>query len=157
MVRKKISFIFGLFLAINLNAERIEVTSEDFFADEKALVSDLKGNVVIKKGDYDTLNADFVKIFFDKNKQPIKYVATGNAKFKFILNEKNYDGSGEELTYEPSKQLYTLKQNAYIHEMQTDKKVYGDIITVNQLEGTYKVTSKDKKPVKFIFQIEDKK
>lgn len=155
MVLHKIALLFCLVFA--LQAEQVEVTGDDFFADEKALVSDLKGNVVIKKGSYDTLTSDNVKIYFDANKQPIKYVATGNAKFKVLLNEKNYDGSGKELIYEPAKSQYTLKGDAYLHEVQTDKKVYGDQITVNQLKGTYQVESKDKKPVKFIFQIEDKK
>lgn len=155
---KLINFAFWAFFALNLYATEVEVTADNFFANEKTFISDLTGNVVVKKGDYDTLTANKVKIYFDKDKKPIKYVATSNAKFKAKIDKTNYDGSGDELVYEPLKHLYILTGNAYLHELQTDKKIYGDVITVNQLDGTYSVLSKDgKKPVKLIFQIEDKK
>ncbi|AGZ82023.1 LPS ABC transporter substrate-binding protein LptA [Campylobacter fetus] len=155
MVLRKVVLIL-CFFTIGLNAEQVEVTADNFFADEKSLTSDLKGNVIIKKGSYDTLTSNSVKIYFDAKRQPIKYVATGNAKFKAVLNKKNYNGSGDILIYEPLKKTYTLSGDAYLHEEQTDKKVYGDEIVVNQGNGTYKVSSKDKKPVKLIFQVEDK-
>jgi lipopolysaccharide transport periplasmic protein lptA len=44
-----------------------------------------------------------------------------------------------------------------LHEIETDKKVYGEKIMVNQNSGTYNVNSGKKEPVKFIFQVEDKK
>jgi lipopolysaccharide export system protein LptA len=43
-----------------------------------------------------------------------------------------------------------------LHEVDSDKKIFGDEIIVDQLKGVYSVKSKDKKPVKFIFQVEDK-
>ncbi|ASM35685.1 OstA family protein [Campylobacter sputorum subsp. bubulus] len=152
----KIAFFTILFSSI-LFAEQVEVTADNFFADEKNFYSDLKGNVVVKKGDYDTLWADSVRITFNEKKEPIKYFAKGNAKFKVLVNEKHYDGNADELTYIPQKQLYIMDGKAYLHEEETDKKVYGNIIEVNQINGTYEVKSKDKKPVRMIFQVEDKK
>lgn len=140
-----------------LFAEQVEVTADNFFADEKNLYSDLKGNVVVKKGSYDTLWADNVRITFNDKKEPTKYVANGNAKFKVLVNEKHYNGNADELTYIPQKQIYIMTGNAFLHEEETDKKVYGNVIEVNQISGTYQVQSKDKKPVRMIFQVEDKK
>lgn len=161
MVYKKI--IVFLLVVLPLFAEQVEVTADNFFADEIKLQSVLTGNVKVKKGSFDTLNSDKITIYFDKNKQPIKYIATGNAKFKILINESHYNGKGDILTYEPKTEIYTLKGNAWIEEVETKREVFGDIITINQLSGKYEVNSyrsskkMDKKPAKLIFKIEDKK
>ena len=147
------------FGAPNLSAaqEQVEVTADNFFADEIKQISVLTGNVRIKKGAYDTLNSDKVTIYFDAKRQPTKYVATGNANFNILLNQKHYDGKGGVLTYDPTIEAYTLENNAYLHEAETKKEVYGDKIIVNRQKGTYEVKSGggEKKPVRLIFQVED--
>lgn len=155
-IRRVVFIIFCLFSTIF--AEEVVVTGDDFYADEVKLESILTGNVDVQKGKYDNLKSDKLTIYFDQDKNPTKYIATGNAKFKIILNEKHYDGKGDELTYEPKTNFYTLTGNAYLHEVETNKQVHGYKITVDQNSGTYRVFSgKDKKsPAKLIFQIEDK-
>ena len=161
MVFKKI--VVFLLVSLPLFAEQVEVTADNFFADEIKLQSILTGNVKVKKGSFDTLNSDKITIYFDKNKQPTKYIATGNAKFKILINESHYNGKGDILTYEPKTEIYTLKGNAWIEEVETKREVFGDIITINQLSGKYEVNRDrsnkklDKKPAKLIFKIEDKK
>lgn len=140
----------------SLFADQVEVTANDFYADEKKMVSEFKGNVNIKKGK-DTLTANKVMIYFDANRNPIKYVASGNANFSVFMQNKNYIGSGNELIYEPLTNLYTINGNGFLQEKQTDKRVYGEKITVNQNSGTYSVNSDKKKPVKFIFKIDEKR
>ncbi|MBR8462553.1 lipopolysaccharide transport periplasmic protein LptA [Campylobacter sp. faydin G-24] len=146
-------FFISTFVAF---AEQVEITSDSFFADEGKQIGEFNGNVYIKKGNYDELKANKVIVHFDKNRQPVKYIATGNAKLKLVIKDKHYDGKGDTLTYEPTTQIYTVIGNGYIHEVETDKNIYGEKIVVNQLNGTYNVNSGDKKPVKFIFQVEDK-
>lgn len=138
--------------------EQVEVTADNFFADEIKQISVLTGNVRIKKGAYDTLNSNKLTIYFDAKRQPTKYVATGNANFKILLNEKHYDGKGGVLTYDPTAEAYTLEGNAYLHEAETKKEVFGDKIIVNRKKGTYEVKSGggEKKPVKLIFQVDDR-
>lgn len=168
MFYKKIIYSMFLIAALpffvgHIFAEQVEVTADDFFADEIKLQSILTGNVHVKKGKFDTLNSDKITIYFDKEKQPTKYIATGNARFKILINENHYNGKGDVLTYEPATEVYTLKGNAWIEEVQTKREVFGDIITINQLDGKYEVNSDrssktpDKKPAKLIFQVEDKK
>lgn len=146
----------GLLLvsSLTLFAEQVEVVADHFSADETKLRSEFTGHVKVTKGK-DILIADHVLITFDKKRQPIKYVATGNAEATVILKEKTYFVKGETLTYEPSKLRYTVQKEAFLHEKETDKKVYGDTITVNQTKGTYEVDGKASKPVKFIFQVEE--
>ena len=145
---------FLVFLAIlgSLGAEQVEITADSFEADENAKVGNLVGNVMIKNGAYDTLWANHAKVVFDENKKPQKYIASGNTRFKVMLKEKKYDGSGAELTYTPASEIYTLSGSAFLHEEETDKKLYGSKIIVDKKKGTYSVYSDKQKPVKFIFE-----
>ena len=160
---KRNKFYAVAFILVSLFAnasEKVEVTADEFFADEVKQISILTGNVTIKKGDYDTLKSDKLTITFDKNRQPTKYTATGNANFKILLNGKHYDGKGGVLTYTPTNETYTLENSAYLHESESKKEVFGDKIVVNREKGTYEVKSgsgAEKKPIRLIFQVEDNK
>lgn len=148
--------LVAIFLFLNImNAADVEVVAKKFFADEKKQISIFSGNVVITK-EFDKLVADKVQIEFDKKRQPTKYTAIGNTKVNMIINEKKYFASADTMYYYPLKDQYELVGNAFLHEMITDKKVYGDKISVNQSTGRYEVGSQGKKPVKFIFKVEEK-
>ena len=144
-----------LISALSLYGEQVEVVADRFSADETKLRSEFTGNVKVTKGK-DVLIADHLLITFDKKRQPIQYVAKGNAQATVVLKEKTYFVKGQILTYEPSRLRYTVQKDAFLHEKETDKKVYGETITVNQTEGTYEVDGKASQPVKFIFQVEEK-
>ena len=152
MGRAKIIFVFLLF--ITLNAEEIQISADNFFADENKLFSRLDGNVIIKKGDQNTLKSKQAKIYFSKDKKVSKFEAIGNANFEVFVRTKQYLGGANLISYEPAKKLYILSGNAYLQEANNDKKIYGDKITINEIDGTYNVSG-DKKPVKMIFQIGD--
>lgn len=138
-----------------LNAANVEVVAEKFFADERKQLSVFSGNVIVTK-EKDKLVADKVVIDFDNKRQPIKYTATGNAKINMMIDDKKYFASADTMVYDPVNSNYTLLKNAFLHEIVTDKKVYGDRIWVDQLSGRYEVDSDGKKPVKFIFKVEEK-
>ncbi len=137
-------------------AENVEITSKHFEADEAKLISKFSGNVKVTKG-YDTINSDNLVIYFDKNRKPTKYIATGKARFRLILNKKHYAGKANKIIYNPLKKYYRFIGNAFLQDIDTDKKIYGDDITIDQLNGKYDVKSDGNKPVKFIFKVEDKK
>lgn len=153
---KHVKTLLFLGLCMCAFAENVEVTADKFFADEKKKVSIFEGKVTVKKG-HDTLNAKKVVIEFDDKKQPLRYIATGDAKVNMTMTGKKYYGESEKMTYEPSKNLYTLEKKAFLHELETDKKVYGDYIKADQNSGQYEVDGKGKAPVKFIFKLEDEK
>jgi lipopolysaccharide export system protein LptA len=139
-----------------LNAANVEVIADKFFADEKLNISVFTGNVTVTKQS-DKLVADKVVIDFDEQRKPLKYTATGSAEINMTIEDKKYFASSDTMIYDPVNSQYTLIKNAFLHEIMTDKKVYGDRIWVNQLTGRYEVDSDGKKPVKLIFQVEEKK
>ncbi|MDR3345865.1 MAG: lipopolysaccharide transport periplasmic protein LptA [Campylobacteraceae bacterium] len=152
-MKKLLIFILTVSFAF---AAQIEVTADKFGADEKKQISEFAGNVTVIK-EKDTLNADKVTINFDERKQPTKYTASGNVRVKMLLNEKHYNASGKTLIYEPALSKYTLEGDAFLSEIDTDKRVYGEKIEVDQTNGTYVVEGKSSEPAKFFFQIEDSK
>lgn len=152
----KLLILIACFGVSLMYAAQVEVTADKFFADEKKQISVFEGNVVVIK-EADKLTANKVTIEFDAKKQPLRYIATGNAKGNITMNAKKYYGEAEKMTYEPPKSLYTLEKKAFLHEIETDKKVYGDFIRADQVSGQYEVDGKGKGPVKFIFKVEDQK
>jgi len=153
MMRKIITLL--LMASFSFGAE-IEVTADKFRASESEQQGVFTGNVTVTKGE-DLLKSDKLIIFFDENKDPLKYEATGNASVKMKLNDMHYFGEGEVLVYEPKNMRYTIKKSGFLHEIETDRKVYGDLIVADQNSGTYEVDSKESEPVKFIFHVEEEK
>ncbi len=154
---KKVLIVCIVLISVLIaKSENIEITSKHFEADETKLISKFTGDVKVVKG-YDTITSDSLIINFDKNKKPIKYIATGKAKFKLILNNKHYAGRADKIIYNPLNKYYRFIGNAFLQDIDTDKKIYGDDITIDQLNGKYNVKSSGNKPVKFIFKVDDKK
>ncbi len=150
------SLLVVLGLVSILSAEMVEVVADKFYADEVKQITEFTGNVVVTKGK-DKLVAKKVIITFDKQRQPLKYTATGNVTIDMVMKDKIYFGKAQTMIYNPIKDQYTLMKDAFLHEKVTNKKVYGDKIFVNQTTGRYEVESDGKRPVKFIFKVEEKK
>ncbi|WP_297448191.1 LptA/OstA family protein [uncultured Campylobacter sp.] len=149
--------IIGLFLSFNiLFADKIEVKALNFYADENTGKSVLSGNVVVSRGK-DVLNAEELVIFMDKNRKPLRYEASKNPKFSIILNDKTYKGSGDKFIYNVAKDTYEINGNAFIHEINTDKKLYGDKIIVDRKANIYQVQSRQNKPARFVFELKNDK
>jgi len=154
---KKIALVCLIFTTILMaKSENVEITSNHFEADEAKLMSKFTGNVKVVKG-YDTITSDNLVINFDKDKNPIRYTATGKAKFKLILNKKHYTGKANKIIYNPTKKYYHFIGNAFLQDIDTHKKIYGDDIMIDQLNGKYEVKSSGNRPVKFIFKVDEKK
>lgn len=152
---RKYILLIAILASISSSSE-VEITSKKFFADERAQKAEFVGNVVVTK-ESDVFKADRVLVDFNSKNEPIKYTAIGNIDANITINEKRYKGRGKNFVYEPEKSLYILTGDAFIHEIETDKKVYGEKIEVDQITGRYKVDSNDSAPVRFIFKTEEKK
>lgn len=153
MVARKI-ILFLICTSISLAAQ-IEVKALNFYSDENKGESILSGNVEIIKGN-DILNAQKLIIYTDKNRKPIRYEAMQDAKFKIILKGKTYKGSGDKLIYNVANDTYEINGNAYINEIGSNQKLYGDRVIVDRRKNVYRVESKDKKPARFVFDLEQK-
>jgi len=138
-----------------LCASEVEITANKFTADETKGISVFTGNVHVVKGK-DDLKANKVVVNFDKKKQPTLYTASGSAKAKLTINGKSYFAKGDTLIYNPLTLKYIIKKNAFLQEINSDKKIYGENISVDQARGYYEVDGKKNEPVKFIFKVKDK-
>lgn len=143
-----------IFLGLTSFAQEVQVSADNFSANELKGVGKFTGNVIITKGK-DILKSNELIINFDKKKKPLKYEALGNASITVFMDGKHYYGKGNSLIYNPVENLYTIEGDAFLEEKTTGKKVYGKKIVVNQKNGKYEVSSDKNKPVKFIFQIDD--
>ncbi len=149
-------YLIYLLICATLFAGEVQITANKFTANEAKGISIFTGKVHVIRGK-DDLKADKVVIKFDKNKQPTLYTATGNVQAKLSIKNKRYFAKGDTLIYDPLTLKYTIEKNAFLQELNTDKKVYGNKIWVDQARGYYEVDGKKDTPVKFIFKLVDKK
>lgn len=136
-------------------ATQIEVKALNFYSDENKGESILSGNVEVIRGD-DILNSEKLIIYTDKNRKPIRYEAMQNARFKIVLKGKTYKGSGDKSIYNVIKDTYEINGHAYINELGSNQKLFGDKIIVDRKANIYRVESKDQKPARFVFDLKDK-
>ena len=155
---KLLSFLLlGALTACAAN-EKLIIDALDFKMDDKKGISIFTGDVKMKMSQ-DKLNAQKVQVFFENTqngKTPTKYIATGKVDFEINTNEKHYIGNGEKLIYEPAKQKYLVSGNGYLEDINTQRKIYGEEIYVDQISGEASVKGTAKKPVRFIIDLENK-
>ena len=164
-------FLIGLLLGLLIISTQVFAASERLIIDAKNFETDDSKGITIFTGDVklrkakDKLNSNKLQIFMKpnskgKDRQPLKYIATGNADFEIHSNGKVYIGKGNKVTYVPLKQEYTVEGNGYLKEITEDRELFGEKILINQLSGNAKVSGSKDKPVRFIINIdndEDKK
>lgn len=144
-----------LFFCVSFSyTSKIEVQALNFYSDENLGKNILSGNVVVTR-DKDILKAGELIIYTNKNYKPIRYEATESPQFEITLKDKLYKGSGNKLSYDVIKDIYEIDGNAFINEIQTNKKLHGDKIIVDKKQNIYRVESKNKKPAHFVFELEN--
>ncbi len=151
---KKILFLILLVSTI-FASQKLEIEAKKFYSNEKKGFLEFKGNVKIQKG-VDTLFTEKVVVKLDKKKKPIEYETFGGSSFSISMKNKVYKGSCEKIIYQPKLLKYTLRNGVEIREVNTNNKIEGDEIIIDKRVGEVKVNSKDEKPVKFTFDIEEK-
>ncbi len=153
---KKLILFISMFMA-DLMAEQVKILADSFDGNEKKGVTIFKGNVKITKGS-DELNASKVSVFTDKERTPYRYEAEGKVSFYIDLPENNatYKGDAEKVIYLPQKQEYQFYTNVHLYQIGTDRKVFGEEVLLNALDGNAKAVGKDKAPVMMIFNIDEK-
>ncbi len=155
-------FLLGLLITSSLllgASEKLIIDAKNFETDDAKGITVFTGNVKLKKVK-DKLNSNKLEIYMKpnskgKNRQPLKYIATGNADFEIHSNGKIYIGKGEKVIYEPTTQEYTVIGNGYLKETTENRELFGDKIFINQLTGNARVSGSEKKPVRFIINIEN--
>lgn len=143
-----------LFLTHFALANEIEVSAKELIADEKRKITQLKGNVEVKRAK-DNLKANEAFIYLDSNNRPTKMQAVGNVRFWLALQDgRKIEGQANEALYLPSNQEYQILGNAVVKEPAKNNIVRGDKIIIRHREGFINVIGNDNKPARLIFKLE---
>lgn len=139
--------------------EKLIIDANKFETNDMKGLSIFTGNVKLKMAK-DTLNSDKLEIYVKPNsktkaKKPLQYIATGNVSFDIHTNNKNYRGKGNKIIYNPEKQEYIVLGKGYLKEVTEDRELFGEKIFINQKTGSAKVVGTEKKPVRFILNIDN--
>lgn len=151
-----IKIILFLLLTYVLFAEKVEITSLNMKAEELKKEIHFIDDVKVKQFK-DWLHADKVIVYFDENNETKMYEAIGRVTFEFNREKGLYKGSADNVKYYPFKSQYILSGKAVIDDLLNKRHVNGDVITLDMTTGDAVVTGNKKKPVKFIFDMEEKK
>ncbi len=150
----KVVLTILLFFA-TLQAAKVEIHSNRFEADQGEMVTKFFGNVEFRKGN-DFIYADRAFIYFDKKKKPIKFDLIGSVRFDITKDAKRYKGHAQEILYYPRKKSYIFTGNVYIEQLPDHRKIYAQKVVLHLKGGELTVEGSEKKPVKMIFDIEEK-
>jgi len=150
---KKIVFFLVLLLSF-LKAEELKVISKYFHYDTAKKESIFKGDVNATKG-ADNILSDELIVFFDNNKKPQKFIATGNVRFILSLDKNStYKGKSDILVYQLHNGNIILNGNAKIVKLQTKESVKGNRIVLNRFTKNAVVTG-GKKPAEIIIKVNE--
>jgi len=140
-----------------LLAEQVKITADAFEGNEKKGITIFSGNVKIKKN-RDELNASKVTVFTDKERSPYRYEAEGDVSFYIDLPDNNatYKGDAGKVVYLPLKQEYQFYTDVHLYQLGTNRKVFGDKVMLNAIDGNAKALGKEKTPVIMIFNVKEK-
>jgi len=145
--------VFLIFFLI-LNAEEMKITSKYFHFDTNKKMSIFKGNVNVLKGK-DSIHSNELIVFFNKQKKPTKFVASGNVKFVISLDKNStYKGSCNTLNYQLQNGNIILTGDAKIIKLETNESVKGNKIVLNRFTKNAEVTG-NKKPVEIILKVNE--
>lgn len=146
--------IFLLFSLTLFAQDAIEISAQNFSADEKIGISSFSGDVKVTRGD-DLLKSRELKVYFDTEKKPLKYEAIGNVFMEITIEGKKYQGEAKKALYDAKNNSYLLEGDAHIKELGSSNLVVGEKISVDRKNGKISVVGKSNEPVKFIFTIDE--
>lgn len=143
------------FVCVLFAQETLEITAKKFSSDDKNGITHIQGDVHIKKSK-DTLEADEVTIYTDKNRNPLSYEADGNIKFHIFMEDgREIRGHSDKLIYNAKTGEYRLLKNAAVKEVGKENTIRGEEIVINNESGYANVLGSENKPAKFIFNLGD--
>ncbi len=159
MQRIKLNFLKIILLVLFtglLFAQKVDITSDNMTAEDLKKEVHFIGDAKVVQGK-SWIHGDEIIVYFDENNETEKYEAIGLVTFEFIEEKSSYKGSADKVTYYPVKAQYILTGKAIIDDLINKRHVNGDEITLDMTTGNANVKGSRKKPVKFIFDMKDKK
>jgi lipopolysaccharide export system protein LptA len=151
-----IKIIFFILFTGFLFAQKVDITADNMKAEDMKKEVHFMGNAKVVQGK-NWIHGDEIIVYFDENNETKKYEAVGLVTFAFIQEKSSYEGSADRVTYYPVKDQYILTGRAIINDLISKRHVNGDEIILDMKTGNANVKGSRKKPVKFIFDMKDKK
>ena len=151
-----IKIVLLLLFTGSLLAQKVNITSDNMEAADMKKEVHFIGNAKVVQGK-SWIHGDEIIVYFDENNETKKYEAIGLVTFEFIQEKSSYKGSADKVTYYPVKDQYILTGKAIIDDLINKRHVNGDEITLDMITGNANVKGSREKPVKFIFDMKDKK
>jgi len=161
-MKKTTYIILILFFMASLIAQDgfLNIDAQHFEANKQKNILFFKGNVKMIKNQ-DKLECELLIINTipsktDPNKQiPKDYNATGSVKFTIHTNTSILKGEGDNVYYNPQKQLYIIKGNGKLEDTKNGKKIIADVINVDEKTGYTKLDGAINKPIQFSLKLND--
>jgi len=145
-----------IFLTGTLWAEKVNVTSTSMTAEDLKKEVHFIGDAKAVQGK-SWIHGDEIVVYFDENNETKMYEAIGTVTFEVERETSFYKGSADKVVYYPMKSTYVLTGHAIVDDTINKRHVNGDKITLDTITGNANVEGSKKKPVKFIFDIKEKK
>lgn len=155
-MRLVVKFLLLSIIATLLFAQKIEVTADAVEASGIKKEVKFSGNVHIWQDEHNWMKANEAIVFFDDANQTRLYEAKGNATFEIQDPKAHYKGSAQVFKHWPKESKYLMQGNAIVDDLANKRHLAGDTISVDMKSGNASVKSQNKKPVKFIFQLDQK-
>lgn len=152
----KICHLLALLLSCATAIDTLEIRAKHFSINDTTNLTELSGEVFIKKGE-DKLWADKVTITMDKKHKPLEYTATGNVRFYAQQQEREVDGSAQKIIYDTLNDEYRLYDNAKITERGAKNAITGNFITFNTKKGQAQSQGTQNRPTTLIFMLDNDK
>jgi lipopolysaccharide export system protein LptA len=145
-----------MLLSTSIFAQKVDITADNMSAIDMKKEVHFVGNAKVVQGK-SWINGDEIIVYFDENNETKMYKAIGEVTFEFIEEKSSYKGSANKVTYYPVEDKYILTGKAIIDDLLNKRHVNGDEIVLDMKTGNANVKGSRKKPVKFIFDMKDKK
>jgi len=153
---KKIYLLIFINLTIFLNAEQVDIQADHFYANDISKVAYFEGNARIKQG-ANFFNASKIVVHFNKKKKATKYEAMGNVRFDITEKGIHYKGKAQKIIYSPKSSKYYFSGAVVLKDLTNNRKIEAETISLDLKTGLADIKGNNKKPVRFIFEIEDRK
>ncbi len=153
---KRLFIFFILLFASRVMAGFVDIKAEHFYANDIKHKAFFEGNAKIKQ-DNNEINASKVTVFFNDQKKALKYEAEGNVKFDLTEKGVHYRGVSDSIVYAPTSSKYFFYGDVTLTDVTNDRTIKAETVSIDLKTGLADVRGKEKKPVHFRFEIEDRK
>ena len=153
----KKSFIFYIFFStLVVRADVVDIKADHFYANDINKVAFFEGNAEIKQGKNE-FKASKITVYFNKRKKAVKYEAKGKVQFDLTENGIHYTGQTGRVVYSPNSSKYLFYGDVVLVDHTNNRTIKAETITLDLKTGLADIKGKNKKPVHFRFEIEDRK